>query len=248
MKWELWRPWYWRIAERLNLDKEADEKAAVEFEKLLPKPDISGLRKLVQGKECIVFGAGPSLDTDLKKLERAGYLSKVLMAADGATSAVLKHRNPEIIVTDLDGTVDNQINAWRLGSWLVIHAHADNVTRVRKVTPHLNKNVIGTTQVKQFGKLFNFGGFTDGDRAVFMARELGASKIYLAGMDLGTKIGRCSGSKDTKRKIIKLKICGELLSWLASEFEAPIVNITTNGAPVPNVPRETITANKPARR
>ena len=248
MRWELWRPWYERIAERLSIDRVADEKAAVEFEKLLPKPNIRGLKGLVHGKECIVFGAGPSLDTDLKKLEKVGYLSKVLIAADGATSAVLRHRAPEIIVTDLDGKVDDQLEAWESGSWLVLHAHTDNVAQVRKITPHLKQNVIGTTQVKPFGKLFNFGGFTDGDRAVFMAYELGASKIYLAGMDLGAKIGKYSGSKDIKRKIIKLKICRELLSWLASELEAPIVNITTSGAPMQNVPHKTVAANKPTRR
>jgi hypothetical protein len=230
------------------LDEKADEKAAAEFEKLLPKPDIRGLKELVHGKECIVFGAGPSLDTDLKKLEIAGYLNKVLIAADGATSAVLKYRNPEIIVTDLDGEVDDQLKAWRSGSWLVVHAHADNVDQVQKVALLLKKNVVGTTQVKPFGKLFNFGGFTDGDRAAFIAYELGASKIYLAGMDLGTKIGRYSGRKDIKRKIVKLQICGELLSWLASELEAPIVNITTSGAPIRGVPHKTVVTNKPTRR
>lgn len=248
MRWELWHPRYARIAERLKLNKGADEKAAAEFEKLLPKPDIRGLRRLVHDKECIVFGAGPSLDTDLKKLEIAGYLNKVLITADGATSAVLKYRGPEIIVTDLDGKVDDQLKAWRSGSWIVIHAHADNVAQAQGIATHLKKNVIGTTQVKPFGKLFNFGGFTDGDRAVFMAYELGASKIYLAGMDLGVKIGKYSGNKDIKRKIIKLKICGELLSWLASELEAPIVNITTSGAPMQNVPHKTVAANKPTRR
>jgi hypothetical protein len=169
-------------------------------------------------------------------MEKAGYLNKVLIAADGATSAVLRYRTPDIMVTDLDGNVKDQLKEWGLGSWMVVHAHGDNIAQVRKIAPLLKSNVIGTTQVKPFGKLFNFGGFTDGDRAAFLAHELGASKIYLAGMDLRTKIGRYSGRKNIARKLVKLKICGELLSWLASEFGAPIVNLTTNGAPVPNVP------------
>jgi hypothetical protein len=32
--------------------------------------------------------------------------------------------------------------------------------------------------------VYNFGGFTDGDRAVFAADELGAERITLVGFDL----------------------------------------------------------------
>ena len=238
MRWELWRPWYEEVVRRLNLNKKADEAAAKTLNDFLPKPDIIKLTNLIKGKECIVLGAGPSLDADLEKLERAGFLKKTLIAADGATSAVLKYRNPEIIVTDLDGNVDDQLKAWRQGSWLVVHAHGDNIAQVRRTLPKLSERVIGTTQVEPFGKLCNFGGFTDGDRAAFMAHELGASKIYLAGMDLGTKIGKHSGDKDVKRKLIKLEICKELLSWLAGELGAGVANLTAKGEEIPNVRRE----------
>ena len=244
MRWEIWKPRYDKIAERLKLNQKADEDAAKLLDEFLPQPDIQKLTNVIRGHECVVFGAGPSLDVDLKKLERAGYLNKVLIAADGATSAVLKYRNPEIIVTDLDGSVDDQLEAWRRGSWLVVHAHGDNVAQVRKIIPKLKERIIGTTQVEPFGKLFNFGGFTDGDRAAFMAHELGASKIHLAGMDLGTKIGRHSGDKDIKRKLIKLEICRELLTWLTGEFNANILNLTTHGEPIPNVPKESLSLNK----
>jgi len=238
MRWELWRPWYDEIVRRLNLDIVADEAAAKILNDILPKPEIEKLTSLVKEKECIVLGAGPSLDNDLKKLKRAGLLNKTLIAADGATSAVLEYRNPEIIVTDLDGVVKDQLEAWQRGSWMVVHAHGDNVSQVRKIAPKLKERVVGTTQVEPFGRLYNFGGFTDGDRAAFMAHELGASNIYLAGMDLGSKIGRHSGDKDVKRKITKLKICGELLAWLAGELGAKLINLTSHGEPIPNVPRE----------
>ncbi len=240
MRWELWRPWYEEVVRRLNLNKKADEAAAKTLNGLLPKPDIMKLTDLIKGKECIVLGAGPSLDDDLKKLERAGFLKKTLIAADGATSAVLEYRNPEIIATDLDGNVEDQLNAWRRGSWMVVHAHGDNIEQVRRILPPLSERVIGTTQVEPFGKLYNFGGFTDGDRAAFMAHELGAKKIYLAGMDLGAKIGKHSGNKDVKRKLIKLEICKELLSWLAGELGADIVNLTSKRGDIPNVRREAL--------
>ncbi len=237
MRWEIWRPRYERIVKRLGLDKRSDEDAAMILDGLLPEPDVRALKKIVRGRECVVFGAGPSLEGDLKRLERDGYLKKVLIAADGATSAVMKYRGPDIIVTDLDGNVGDQLRAWRQGSWMIVHAHGDNIEQVQKFVPMLKERVIGTTQVRPFGELYNFGGFTDGDRAAFMAHELGASKIYLAGMDLGRKIGKYSGDKDPKRKLIKLEICKEMLSWLAGDLGAKMVNLTRRGEPIPNVPR-----------
>ena len=238
MRWELWHPWYDDIVRRLGLSRRADRQAAERLNVLLPRPNIQGLKNIIRGRDCIVFGAGPSLDADLIRLERASFLNRVLIAADGATSAVIKHRNPDIIVTDLDGEVEPQLAAWHRGAWLVVHGHGDNLERVEQVMPNVQTRVIGTIQTPAFDKLFNFGGFTDGDCAAFMAHELGASKIYLAGMDLGSKIGRHSGDKDLERKLIKLKICGELLTWLAGELGAELINLTGQGEPIPNVPKE----------
>ncbi|MFH1821443.1 MAG: 6-hydroxymethylpterin diphosphokinase MptE-like protein [Methanobacteriota archaeon] len=240
MRWELWEPWYEKIADRLKLDRNADEEAAKLLDGLLPKPKIKAIEKIVRGHDCIVFGAGPSLDEDLRKLKRAGHLDKVLISADGATSAVMQYRDPEIIVTDLDGAVEDQLDAWRRGSWLVVHGHGDNLGQVRKFVPKLKERIIGTTQVKPFGKLFNFGGFTDGDRAAFTAHELGSSNIFLVGMDLGSKIGKHSGIKVSKRKLMKLDICGELLSWLAGDLGAHIVNMTTAGEPIDSIQNKPI--------
>ena len=237
MRWETWCSWYKGIVDRLGLDEERDREAAKVLNELLPGPDLAGLARIVRGRECVVLGAGPSLDVDLEKLMKTGGTGRVLIAADGATSAALNFRPPEVIVTDLDGNVDDQFEAWRLGSWMVVHAHGDNIDRVREVVPLLSKRVIGTTQVEPFGKLYNFGGFTDGDRAAFLAHELGAKRIYLAGMDLGRKIGRYSGDKDPRRKIIKLEICRELLSWLAGGLGADVVNLTYFGEDIPGVPR-----------
>jgi uncharacterized Rossmann fold enzyme len=50
--------------------------------------------------------------------------------------------------------------------------------------PRFKGNVVGTTQAAPLPHVYNFGGFSDGDRAVFAADELGASKITLVGVDL----------------------------------------------------------------
>lgn len=50
------------------------------------------------------------------------------------------------------------------------------------------KRVIGTAQVLPFGKINLFGGFTDGDRAVIIAKKFGASSIILYGMDFDSNL------------------------------------------------------------
>jgi hypothetical protein len=79
------------------------------------------------------------------------------------------------------------------------------------------KYCIGTTEGKPFGNIRNFGGFTDGDRCVFLAKYFGAKSIILFGMDFGTKIGKYSKEKisDRATKIRKLRYGKNLLAWLA---------------------------------
>ncbi|MBU2617645.1 MAG: DUF115 domain-containing protein, partial [Euryarchaeota archaeon] len=42
---------------------------------------------------------------------------------------------------------------------------------------------IGSTQSAPLKNVHNFGGFTDGDRCVFIAKEFGAESIALIGFD-----------------------------------------------------------------
>ena len=65
--------------------------------------------------------------------------------------------------------------------------------------------------------VYNFGGFTDGDRSVFLAEELGASQIILVGMDLGNEIGKYSKDtvRDSELKKAKMKVAKKLLAMLA---------------------------------
>lgn len=239
MEWEIWREKYRTITDQLGLDSGEDRRAAEILSDLVPEPDLTELENLISGEECIIFGAGPSLEKDLEKLSRE-WLDKILISADGATSAVLKYRSPEAVVTDLDGAIEDQLEAWRKGSWIVVHGHGDNLNVVRDIVPQLDERIIGTTQTEAFDVLYNFGGFTDGDRAAFMAHELSASKIYLAGMDLGEEVGEYSGTTDVGQKMVKLDICRELLSWLSEDLGADLVNITTGGEDISSVPKKKI--------
>lgn len=237
MDWETWRPKYESIVEKLNIDSRMDRRSAEVLQEILEKTDSFGLKRKINGSECVVFGAGPSLKEDLEKMTQADWFDKVLVSADGATSVVMEYEIPTVVVTDLDGRVEDQIEAWRRGAWMVVHAHGDNVEEIKRIVPRLGERVLGTTQVDKHEQLLNFGGFTDGDRAAFMLYELGASRIYLAGMDLGEKIGKYSGKTERRRKLIKLEICRELLSWLEEELGANLINVTAEGEEIPGVPR-----------
>ena len=111
---------------------------------------------------------------------------------------------------------------------MVVHGHGDNIPMLEQVVPQL-VNPIGTTQVQPRPNVYNFGGFTDGDRAVFLATEMDARLIVVAGMDFGLKIGKYSKDKprsiSVKRK--KLAMGKALLEWLASRTRVPLYDVTS---------------------
>jgi hypothetical protein len=49
--------------------------------------------------------------------------------------------------------------------------------------PLFRGRVVMTTQSSPFRQVRNYGGFTDGDRAVVLARHFGAQQIFLLGFD-----------------------------------------------------------------
>lgn len=89
------------------------------------------------------------------------------------------------------------------GCVLVIHAHGDNVELIKEIVPELN-SFVATTQAEPFDRVYNFGGFTDGDRAAIIAKEFGARKILLHGFEF-----KAEGVKGKKlvwaKKILELE-------------------------------------------
>ena len=150
--------------------------------------------------------------------------------ADSAVKPIVeKGIKPDIIVTDLDGDLKVLKKIGKSKTIFVVHAHGDNLNRLDLVKYF--KNFLGTTQTKPFGKLFNFGGFTDGDRGVFLANYFQAKKIILFGMDFGDKIGKYSDTKPKERKIKlkKLRMGKHLLEWLSSKSK---VELFTTSDPI----------------
>lgn len=183
MEYDKWEPIYKKIVEDFGFSEDADANAAQLLSNLLIGPvkaDLNDLTDVIKGKNTLICGNAPTLKKDLEQVNPSDH---VIIAADGATSVLLEQGLiPDVIVTDLDGDVEKEIEANKKGALMVVHAHGDNTGKILSFVPLLN-NIIGTSQTKPPRGLFNFGGFTDGDRCVFMAHQLGATSMTLVGFD-----------------------------------------------------------------
>jgi len=221
-----WESKYRDILKDFGYSQNEDKQSAKLLNSLLQKktPSIE-IRDLIKDKPVFVIGAGPSLPSCISILKRHKKITKIV--ADGATKAIIENGlRPDIVVTDLDGDIKSLKKVGRTNTIMVVHAHGDNSERINLVKYF--KNCIGTTQTKPIGKVNNFGGFTDGDRCVFLADYFKAKKIILLGMDFGTRIGRYSKSKVENRttKISKLRHGKKLLEWLAKKSKSDLYSTT----------------------
>ncbi|BDC18123.1 6-hydroxymethylpterin diphosphokinase MptE-like protein [Acidianus sp. HS-5] len=175
-----WISFYSKIREWLRFSYAKDYYSASLLNQTITE-DYTYLLDEIRGKKVAIVGAGPSL-TKIKEID-----ADVIISADGATNyLVSKGVIPDIVVTDLDG-----IEIFPDKTVYVVLAHGDNITRLGKVKEM--KYVIGTCQVMPFGRLKLFGGFTDGDRAVILAKKFNPEKILLYAMDFDSDyIGKFS--------------------------------------------------------
>ena len=211
-----WRKRYFSILKELNYSEKKDKESAIILDSILKNNNsIEKIRKLIEDKTVFVIGSGPSLSIAIPKLKKLKKSIKI--AADSSLKPLIDNGIiPDIIVTDLDGNEDAIKKISKTKSIFVIHAHGDNIEKLQMVKKI--KNSIGTTQTNPFNKIQNFGGFTDGDRGVFLANHFNAKKIILFGMDFGNQIGKFSNTdrSDREMKLKKLKIGKELLIWLST--------------------------------
>jgi len=221
-----WFPYYQEIREEFGYSTEKDQNAAYLLSKLIKKKSLNlkKLEKKIKGKDVFVIGAGPSLEDDINFIKK--NKRHVRVVSDGAVEALITNKiKPDVVVSDLDGNPTFLKKAEKLGAIMVIHAHGDNEKAIEKLVPKF-KSVIGTTQVMPVENVYNFGGFTDGDRCVFMAEEMGAKSIVLVGMDLTDQNTRYpKGSKvDKNLKIKKLRRAKILLELLAKRSNSLLFN------------------------
>ncbi len=183
MEFSEWEPLYTEILADFGFDRAEDDASARILADLLHgrAGTLTDLRSIISGRDVAVCGNAPSLASEIDSI----MPDQIVIAADGATTVLMVNRIiPDVIVTDLDGTIEDIITASEKGSFVVVHAHGDNIQAVRSVVPHLRgMRVLGTTQSEPFNDIHNFGGFSDGDRCVFLAKASGAASVMLFGFD-----------------------------------------------------------------
>jgi uncharacterized Rossmann fold enzyme len=175
------------------------------------------LQRKISGKQVMVIGSGPGLEGNLWFIKKNSKFVKI--AADGAAQVLIEGKiKPNIVVTDLDGNPSFLQKAEKMGAIIVVHAHGDNIAMLKKLVPKF-RHVIGSTQVMPVENVYNFGGFTDGDRCVFLAEEFAAKEIILIGMEFGYPVNKHSreGIRNGGLKNEKMKAARRLLEMLAKQ-------------------------------
>ncbi len=239
MEYRAWAPYYDRIRAEFGFEFAREEAAAERLESLLPGPDradpLPRLRSLVEGREAVVVGLAPSAGPPPLWRRPASDRSTALLCADGATAECLASGLvPTVIVTDLDGPVPSEIAANGRGSFVVVHAHGDNLAALEEWVPQFPGELAGSWAGPPRGALLDVGGFTDGDRAAYLAEHCGARRVLLWGFDFD-RVDEPEGPPRT-RKLAKLDWARRSLGLLAARTETPILTWRRDGSLEPYPP------------
>lgn len=239
MEYSEWAPRYDRIRAEFGFPFEREVAAAELLVSLLPASSpvdpIPFLRPLVEGRTAVVVGlaprGGPPPLWRLPPSDRA----PTLLSADGATATCLDAGLvPAIVVTDLDGPVASEVAANRRGSVVVVHAHGDNRAALEEWVGQFPGKVVGSWAGPPRAHLLNVGGFTDGDRAAYLADHLGADKVLLWGFDFDHTAPTDPVAHEVK--LVKLTWASHMLGELAADGRAPLFLWRPDGTLVPYPP------------
>jgi len=201
VRFDDWEPLYEGILDDLGYSRERDREVARLLDGYIDGFEEERLLETVGGEGVVVVGDAPSLDPADVDAKRA------VIAADGAAERLAGAGiDPDVVVTDLDGAPGFAAEASHRGTVVAVHAHGDNADGVERWLPEFDtRNVIGTTQARPVGSLYNFGGLTDGDRAAFLADVFGAASISLAGFDFedaeGEKLRKLAWAERLLRRL-----------------------------------------------
>jgi len=208
MQFSEWEPVYREIMTDLGIERSSDEASARSLKMLTLNSDIisdESLGRMI-GTDVVVAGGNIS-SGDLNKLREITSdkaARRTMISAGSATDTLVAGGIiPDIVVTDLDGDAEMQKKASSSGSLTVVHAHGDNTDLILKHAKDLKGPIIITTQSAPDLSLCNFGGFTDGDRAVCMARHFGAKRITLIGFDLDRPAYKQGTDIEMKKKKLR---------------------------------------------
>lgn len=170
--------------------------------------------ELLAAEEVVVLGAAVT-ESEVESMDMDGRL---IIAADGSVGALSDRSKLACVVSDFDGGAHLD-GAAEQGTVMVVHAHGDNSSRWLKCLDIWSQcptppRLILTHQTPEvLAKAHNFGGFTDGDRAVCFALAMGVAKknIRLVGFALNM-VGVWSATTVAERKLEKLVWMNRILT------------------------------------
>ncbi|MCL2142932.1 MAG: DUF115 domain-containing protein [Methanomassiliicoccaceae archaeon] len=206
MHFSEWEPVYLEIIKDLGIERSSDEASARSLRMLTLNSNIISEESLasVIAEDVIIAGgniSGKDMTTLRTMLNDASDAKRTLISAGSATDVLVTNDIiPDIAVTDLDGDAGMQKKASLNGTVTLVHAHGDNTELIMKHVKDLKGPIMMTTQSSPSGILCNFGGFTDGDRAVCMARHFGAKRITLIGFDFDTPAHKPGTDAEMKKR------------------------------------------------
>jgi len=234
------KDWYFKILKEFDFDYKKDCDARNYLSQILRKKSsrwnledvLFSFKSLIENKSIIlIYGCGPSLEGSveyiLENTESGIFHNWLNLAADGA-SRLLREKDIPIdgIISDLDGITKREFTNAKFN---FVHAHGDNIDQLKFFENEILEfeNIIGTTQVEPINNLLNPGGFTDGDRIIYLLRSLllPSQNIFFIGMDFRNIVGKYSklhinkNHKASELKIKKLKYAKILIEWLLKRIE-----------------------------
>jgi uncharacterized Rossmann fold enzyme len=205
MEYVDWAPVYERVLADFGYDRAGDERARDALAEHVAGFDLGRLD--CTGASVAVAGGAPSLADEVAVAADADRVFAASTAVDVLADAGV---DVDLMVTDLDKNPETARRLTDAGTPVAAHAHGDNIPAVRGHVPTFDReHVLGTTQAEPVGAVRNFGGFTDGDRAAFLADHLGAETLVFPGWDV-------EDPDVDPEKAKKLEWAERLLCWLES--------------------------------
>ncbi|MFB6089499.1 MAG: 6-hydroxymethylpterin diphosphokinase MptE-like protein [Halobellus sp.] len=179
MRFETWEPIYEEILEDFGYPREGDERARDRIAEHATPFDLDRLD--CSNRTVAVVGAAPGLPEEIDRVADADRIFAASTAADVVLEAGY---DLDCFVTDLDKNPETAATLSRGGVPVAAHAHGDNVGLVEEWVPRCDSDhVLATTQAEPVDAVYNFGGFTDGDRAAYLADECGAAELRFVGWE-----------------------------------------------------------------
>lgn len=230
LPWADWEPVYAAIRADFGYGLAADVAARDLFlEQEEPWCAPTELPDLAGQTVAVVGGAAPT-ERDTKRISAA---DACLGAGVGGETVREADAELTVYVTDLDtpGQLPHELT--QSGIPVAVHGHGDNHDALTTVLPTLETSwVLPTTQAEPRGPVVNCGGFTDGDRAAFLAHALGAARLVFPSWAFDDP-----AVSKTKRR--KLAWAERLLYWLERHRDERFAVLDGRRDDIDSLPTET---------